>query len=536
MKSIFVFLSFILCFGLEAEIIIPTDTLVFPILNYDYDDQGCIDWGDDSNNFGGWHVADDFCVDVGTGVRFVGNGRVKYTQIDPTGENIYPRYWYALVVTESHLPTGDKFCTIYGHVKTDNYHYGDFAEGIDFFGEVVQYPPDDDHIHFGIYNGAYQTKEGEGSDYSLGGWLKGYENSFPGSYVDPIAFIFEQQYDSTYSYSFSSGSNDGWSFEWDLEFLTPGESGVFSTHVTGDNPGIKSPEYSPMIFAKGAVAHFSMKIVGQTLTFYEDEEERKISNECQVWARAADDSWHLVNVELANADYYYDPNNDGVYDVVQNDYNVYRVNFSNLSNDFEIVQFSIEPVQSAGSGNIQCFIDWVKIYEKASFIVMDTAVICEDTVRDGQYDLNFVNETANFQYGEKVLCFTELRNIFLSHRMKVVAYTMNDQTEEWDQQWDWKGPWHNVSGMWGFSHFVPSWDNAPVGQHKLKIYIDFVSGNAETADDWVLLGESEFQVNGDLVVADNYSIFLSSSSPSATTVYYNGVAYSPVELLAQAVS
>ena len=178
------------------------DSFVFPLDNYVNDN--CLDWGEYGYGqyAGQRHLADDRCVPESTDVRAIGHGRIKFTLDDPTGNTLYPRYWYGLIVMEHTMPNGNKVCSIYGHTKPVEVNIDDEFRKLQVgdevikgqkIGEIVNYPPSSEHIHFGIYNGDYVTEEGEGS--TLGTWLFGYclPLNFPGNYLDPIAFIQSHQ-------------------------------------------------------------------------------------------------------------------------------------------------------------------------------------------------------------------------------------------------------------------------------------------------------------------------------------------------------
>jgi len=163
---------------------------VFPIDGY-IENDGCLNWGGYNSKFPGKrHVADDYCVSVGTDVLSIGNGRVKFTHYDPTN-TISPKGWYGLIVIEHILPNGNKICSIYGHANATEVSVGDEVVVGQKIGEIIEYPPSSNHIHFGIYNGACVTEEGA----NPASWCVGYvfENIWPGNYLDPVAFIESHQ-------------------------------------------------------------------------------------------------------------------------------------------------------------------------------------------------------------------------------------------------------------------------------------------------------------------------------------------------------
>ncbi len=129
------------------------ENFVFPIDGYT--DDGCLNWG----NFGYGqyagqkHLADDYCVHVGTDVQTISNGRVKYTLYDPT--NATNMGWYGLIIIEHTLPNGDYICSLYGHARATEVSVGDEVVINQKIGEIIEYPDSSNHIHFGIYNGVF---------------------------------------------------------------------------------------------------------------------------------------------------------------------------------------------------------------------------------------------------------------------------------------------------------------------------------------------------------------------------------------------
>jgi len=187
------------------------DSFIFPLNNYT--DDSCLDWGEYGvlDFAGKKHLADDRCVPEGTDVLAVARGKVKFTLDDSTGLNLFPRYWYGLIVIEHTLADDSRVCSIYGHVKPvvvdfngvqRKLQVGDEIVKGQKIGEIVNYPQSSEHIHFGIYNGAYQTVEGVGG--TLGTWLFGYTlpAGFPGNYLNPVDFVNSHMEIGNYSDGF----------------------------------------------------------------------------------------------------------------------------------------------------------------------------------------------------------------------------------------------------------------------------------------------------------------------------------------------
>jgi len=185
------------------------------------------------------------------------------------------------------------------------------------------------------------------------------------NYNDPRSFILNNRYLISDNYKFVNHSAEGWSYGSDVGFAEQSQqsSNGWRVHVTGNNPGIVSPQFSGGILATGAIAHFSMKAEGTDPQFTSVYGKVVCG---KVWVKDETGSWNnSVNIELANKDYHYDPDNDGNY----NEYNsgqanFYRANFSSLRSNLLIKQFSIELTDGYGAGNIYWRIDSLKMFEK----------------------------------------------------------------------------------------------------------------------------------------------------------------------------
>jgi hypothetical protein len=96
--------------------------------------------------------------------------------------------WGTIMVIEHTLPDNSKVCTIYGHVDVGA-NENDIVSINDPIGTVGDfYCPEGwtDHVHFGVYNGAFGTSVG-----SYPSWLHGYlpPGTWPGNYLKPDDFI-----------------------------------------------------------------------------------------------------------------------------------------------------------------------------------------------------------------------------------------------------------------------------------------------------------------------------------------------------------
>jgi len=234
--SIVLAVFFALCVPNNSQGYQTADQFVLPIDGYNMSDS-CLNWGGynpDPQFSGKRHVADDYCVPIGTDVKAPANGRVKFTLYDPAGDILFPRYWYGLVVIEHTLPSGSKACSILGHVKArDNIVVGTEVGVGQVIADVIEYPPSSDHLHFRIYNGPFETPEVDGS--VLATWCVGYvpEAMWPENYVNPLPILkmigittnleydskFTDTYDgcggkAVFGVPWSNGSNGAFVHQW----------------------------------------------------------------------------------------------------------------------------------------------------------------------------------------------------------------------------------------------------------------------------------------------------------------------------------
>jgi hypothetical protein len=222
------------------------DQFVFPV--DDYTATRCFGWGADPGN-GTKHVAEDVqCHNDGAEVRGAANGKVMFARANGTVcDN-----WGPVIVIEHTLPDNSKVCTIYGHVDIEVNEHDNV--GINArLGSVGNFSCPGgwtNHLHFGIYIGAYGAAIG-----TYPGWLKGYlpTNEFPGNYVKPSDYI-----------DASGGSNQtSWLFENDGNFEGWQVAGVTSASVSGGrlkmNPASDPRAVSPYLFHP-PVTHDYIKI------------------------------------------------------------------------------------------------------------------------------------------------------------------------------------------------------------------------------------------------------------------------------------
>jgi murein DD-endopeptidase MepM/ murein hydrolase activator NlpD len=193
-----VLLGVLAAFLLPAAAHAPAAALPFrlPLDNYPKDD-GCLAWGGPNANFQrcgqpGLHVADDACAPNGTDVLAVARGRLRYAaQVGVCTNN-----WGWVTVTEHVLEDESRVCAVYGHCQPvaslapgDSVFHGQHIADINLGCGSP-------HIHFGIYEGAFGAPTGTYPDWLLG-YLPNslvcaqYPTPFPGSYVDPVAFVEE---------------------------------------------------------------------------------------------------------------------------------------------------------------------------------------------------------------------------------------------------------------------------------------------------------------------------------------------------------
>jgi PKD repeat protein len=250
------------------------------------------------------------------------------------------------------LPNGIKFCSLYGHSDSSVSVGAEINSAGNTVGEIMVYPPSSDHIHFGIYNGEFGTSEG-----SYPSWATGYLSStvWPGNYLDPIAFIESNNYAISYQYDFPNHNSQGWATGYSTTaYQDPVDTNTFGVSITGSNPGIISPQYPPGLMAADIIAHFSMRQRSDNCSFLVGS----------VWVKDETGSWNnQVPLELVNADYGY---NNGLFK--NQDYNLYRANFSVLRDDLQVRQFSIELTEGCGT-NERWIMDWLKIYQMDPIVI-----------------------------------------------------------------------------------------------------------------------------------------------------------------------
>jgi murein DD-endopeptidase MepM/ murein hydrolase activator NlpD len=98
-----------------------------------------------------------------------------------------PNWGYVLVI-EHTLSDGSKVSSIYGHLdpSTVLVKEGQVLTGYEPIGKTGSFACWSEHLHFGIYNGAFGAPVGQ-----YPSWLSGYlsPGAFPGNYLNPLEFI-----------------------------------------------------------------------------------------------------------------------------------------------------------------------------------------------------------------------------------------------------------------------------------------------------------------------------------------------------------
>lgn len=167
------------------------DSFVYPVDNYQ--STLCFDWGEYRG--GSRHVAQDVqCSNPGAQVRSSANGEVMLAEPHGcvcSGDPCYGN-WGTIVVIEHTLSDGSKVCTIYGHISY-SVSEGAFVTKNQSIGSVADLSCPEgwtDHVHFGVYDGAFGASVG-----TYPSWLHGYlpPESFPGNYRKPDDFINSHQ-------------------------------------------------------------------------------------------------------------------------------------------------------------------------------------------------------------------------------------------------------------------------------------------------------------------------------------------------------
>ncbi len=154
------------------------------------------------------HLAQDVrgMMGGGTAVKAAADGVVRYARVygSPCDVGSCRNAWGGIIVIEHQLSPGDSYGpiaqTIYGHLDP---HFlvaeGDTVVMGQMIGAIGKYASSScstdmswaDHLHFGVYTGAFGMLVIGQCGVPYPPWLRGYQcsNTFPGNYVDPEAFV-----------------------------------------------------------------------------------------------------------------------------------------------------------------------------------------------------------------------------------------------------------------------------------------------------------------------------------------------------------
>lgn len=127
------------------------------------------------------HVADDYCTPRGTRVNAAAAGRVMFADENGDCPN-----WGHLIAIEHELAGGRKVVTLYGHT-IPGVRPGDLVEKGQQIGTIGRYPCWRDHLHFSVYESAYNAPPGVYADWMLG-YLRT-ENAPVEPWTEPVTFI-----------------------------------------------------------------------------------------------------------------------------------------------------------------------------------------------------------------------------------------------------------------------------------------------------------------------------------------------------------
>lgn len=156
------------CFALPVEGYVPRD--------------GCLEFLDRNPAYQNRrHVADDYCVVQGTRVNAAAAGRVMFADENGDCPN-----WGHLIAIEHQLPDGKKVVTLYGHTLP-SVRPGDFVEKGQQIGVIGHYPCWPDHIHFAVYESAYDAPVDVYADWMLG-YLRS-EDAPVEPWTEPVTFV-----------------------------------------------------------------------------------------------------------------------------------------------------------------------------------------------------------------------------------------------------------------------------------------------------------------------------------------------------------
>ena len=156
------------CFELPVEGYVPRD--------------GCLEFLDRNPAYQNRrHVADDYCVVQGTRVNAAAAGRVMFADENGDCPN-----WGHLIAIEHEMADGKKVVTLYGHTLP-SVRPGDLVEKGQQIGVIGRYPCWRDHLHFAVYESAYNAPVDVYADWMLG-YLRS-EDAPVEPWTEPVSFI-----------------------------------------------------------------------------------------------------------------------------------------------------------------------------------------------------------------------------------------------------------------------------------------------------------------------------------------------------------
>jgi len=153
---------------------------------------GCFGWGAYNEFFAGLHLAQDFCIEGGVGVRAIADGEVLLARTDVSHYGGVNSDGGAIIIRHKTLHDGDKD-VLYGHVKNLRVQAGDLVRFGDKIGEVGFYDEGGpDHLHFGV---AHRRPNSDYDGVGTDAMWKGYgQTTQPttGGYENPMTFFANQ--------------------------------------------------------------------------------------------------------------------------------------------------------------------------------------------------------------------------------------------------------------------------------------------------------------------------------------------------------
>jgi len=159
-----------------------------------------------------------------------------------------------------------------------------------------------------------------------------------------------------YLFSFPNHSPEGWTTGFDTEPFQGNDINTWGVHITGNNPGIVSPEFSAGLMASNTSIKFSARVLGNS------------GNPAEAFMYIKDETGSWNNPISLGAI------------ATNQDYREYFVDLSALSlrSNLEIRQFSLE-LTNGGNGTEEYWaIDWLTIYHTVSYPAYFLAAVSDD--------------------------------------------------------------------------------------------------------------------------------------------------------------